>query len=180
MIEPFNRLPRPSGAGQWTEIRFAIDANEPPRGCPVANWPDPEVTELGVEIVAHGAVVTVTLPIDEAKMWSRAFVAAVAAAHREAFGDPDVLFEDDELGDLPILEEYEPRPGILVRADTDGTTALVRFHVAVDIEGTSLSTTDLRDSLVGHLVDRFNVADVLVSAGEVLRGTAWSFGPSPD
>ncbi len=161
------------------EVRFAVETSEAPLAYPTTSWPDPAATEIEVELIAHGVHVTMTLPIEGARAWAGELFAAVSVAYREATGDPHAL-SDDEFAALPDPEGYDPGPGVLVQADTDDTPALVQFHAVVDIEGTCLSTADLRAGLVEHLRDRFNVAHVAVSAGDVLRGTSWSFGPTAD
>jgi hypothetical protein len=158
------------------EMRFVVETSEAPLAYPGACWPDTAVTELEVEMIAHGVRVTMVLPVDGARAWAGELFGAVSVAYREATGDPHAL-SDDDLAALGDPEAYDPGPGVLVRADGDDTPALVRFHVAVDIAGACLSTPDLRAGLVEHLRDRFNVSHVAVSAGDVVGGTPWSFGP---
>jgi hypothetical protein len=179
MTEPNTPSPAPNAPVSLADLRFAVDTSEAPLAYPLGRWPDPTVTEVDVELIAHGALVTMTLPLDGARAWAGELFAAVSVAYREATGDPHTL-TDDELSALPDSEGYDPGPGVLVRAGAEDAPALVRFHVAVDIQGACLSTPDLRAALVDHLGDRFNVSHVAVSAGDVIRGTEWSFGPPAD
>lgn len=152
------------------ELRFAIDATEAPLAYPTASYPDPDVAEqLEVELAGPGLLATLVLPIAEARSWAGELFAAVSVAYREATGDPHAP-TDFELASLPPADSYDPGPGVLVVGGDDDTPARVRFHLAVDIAGHCLSTAELRAALVEHLVERFNLAHVGVSAGEPLAG----------
>ena len=92
----------------------------------------------------------------------------MSVAYREVTGDPHAL-TDDEIASLPPPDAYQPGPGLLLAGD-DASPARARFHIAVDIEAEFLSTGGLRAAIVEALCERFNVAQVGVSAGEPIAG----------
>jgi hypothetical protein len=151
------------------ELRFPVDAGEPPLAYPGAARGDRPVDQLEVELAGPGLLATLVLPIGDARSWAGELFTAVAVAYREATGDPYAL-TDFELATLPPADAYDPGPGVLVHGEDDDTPARVRFHVAVDISGHCLSTADLRAALVEHLASRFNVTHIGVSHGETLDG----------
>ena len=152
------------------ELRFAVDATEAPLAYPQLCYPDPDVVgQLEVELAGPGLLATLILPIDQARTWAGELFSAVAVAYREATGDPHAL-TDLELASLPPADGYDPGPGVLVVGADDDNPARVRFHIAVDIAGHSMSTAELRAGIVEHLADRFNVAHMAVSVGEPLAG----------
>lgn len=145
------------------DIRVPIDAGEAPYGY------DDLDGRLAVEIaLAGGGILTLVLPIDQARTWAGDLFAAVAVAYRETTADPHAL-TDVELAELGDPNGYDPGPGPLVTGDDHGP-ARVRFQALVDIEGACLNTPSLRTDIVEALA-RFNTTRVAVSTGEPLAGT---------
>jgi hypothetical protein len=160
MIGPF---PAPG------ELRFSVDADEPPLAYPDDPWPTPADAEaLAVQVAGPGLRATLVLPMDAARWWAGELYAAVSVAYRQATGDPHAL-SDEELAALPPAESYAPGPGLLVEGE-GATPARVRFHIALDVEGAMVNTEAWRAALVEMLLDRFGLAGVAVSAGEPLAG----------
>jgi hypothetical protein len=164
-----HRPPMTADLGPMVELRFTVDATEPPLAYPGVSYPETAAVEdLEVELAGPGVLATLVVPLRDARAWAGELFGAVAVAYREATGDPHAL-TDFELAELGNLDAYDPGPGVLVQGDDDAP-ARVRFHVAIDICGACLSTADLRAGIVEHLAGRFHVAHVGVSQGEPLAG----------
>lgn len=147
---------------RWAELHVAVD----PDDLPLAMVFGDQVT------IAVGDDATITcelqVPLDRVREWAGDLYAAVSVAYREATGDPHAL-SDEELAMLPPADAYDPGPGPLVTEDEHGP-AVVRFHVAVDVQARCLDVPALRAALVEALAGRFNTIRVAVSAGEPLAG----------
>lgn len=155
------------------EVRFTVDPTETPLAYPAAAWPDGRVADLDVELAGPGVVAALTVPLAGARAWAGELFSAVSVAYWEVTGDPHAL-TDLELASLPDSDAYDPPAGVLVHGEDDDSRAQVRFYLAVDIQGRSLSTADLRAALVDHLSARFNISRVAVSKGDVIAGRPWS------
>jgi hypothetical protein len=151
------------------ELRFVVNTDQPPLAWVEHGWPGHQPEQIEVDLIAAGVAATLVVPIGSARAWAGELFSAVAAAYREATGDPHAL-TDQELAELGDPDAYDPGRGLLARADDDEHPARVRFHIALDIKGQCLSTADLRAAVVEHLAGRFNVAHVAVSSGDVLAG----------
>jgi hypothetical protein len=117
------------------------------------------------------------LAVDQARSWAGEVFAAISAAYREATGDPHAL-SDAELATLPPADAYGPGPGAHFCGDDHGP-AVVRFHIAIDVQGECLDAGPIRAGLVEHLTERFNTTRVAVSAGFAISGQV-SPAPGPD
>lgn len=154
----------PARAGQ-IELRLPVDGAEAPYA-----YPDGEGC-LSLEVaLSGGGYASLVLPTGDARRWAGEAFAAISVAYREATGDPHALSEE-ELAALPPADAYAPGPGLYLCAEGEGP-ALMRFHVAVDVEGECLDEGRLRAALVDELTERFNLARVGVSAGLVISGRA--------
>src|SRR5260370_577788 len=116
------------------ELRFSVDADEPPLAYPDGPWPPPAHAEaLAVQVAGPGLRATLVLPMDAARWWAGELYAAVSVAYREATGDPHAL-SDAELAALPPAESWRPGPGLLLEG-VGAAPARVRFHIALDVQG---------------------------------------------
>jgi len=165
----------PEGMGPVAELRFALDPTEAPLAFPISGGPDRAAGDVEVEVVGPGVRAELILPLAGARAWAGELFAAVSVAYREATGDPHAL-TDAELASLGEPNSYDPGPGVVVHA-SDDVPARVRFQLVVDIEGRSLSTADLRAALVEDLTERFNVARVAASCGQIVAGHLWPSVP---
>jgi hypothetical protein len=76
---------------------------------------------------------------------------------------------DDEITGLTRVG-YDPLPGIYVSGD-ESCPARVRFEVAFDVLGISLSTGRLRAAIVAALEENFQTDHICVSEGRPVTGT---------
>jgi hypothetical protein len=149
------------------ELRIHIDTDDPLL-CWADTYPEAEATHLALELSSPGLVATLVVPTTAARSWAGELYEAVSVAHREATGDPTrspIWSFRACLLPMPTT----PGPGLVVQGDEEHP-AMVRFHVALDIEGICLSTAELRAGLVEALSKRFNTARAVVSAGEAISG----------
>src|SRR5260370_37583839 len=92
------------------ELRFSVDADEPPLAYPDDPWPTPAHAEaLAVQVAGPGLRATLVLPMDAARWWAGALYAARSAAYREATGDPPAP-SGAELAARPPAEAWRPAP----------------------------------------------------------------------
>ncbi len=123
----------------------------------------------GLEVaLSVGGYANLVLAVDQARSWAGEVFAAISAAYREATGDPHAL-SDAELAALPLADAYGPGPGAHFCGDDHGP-AVVRFHIAIDVQGECLDAGPIRAGLVEHLTERFNTTRVAVSAGFAISG----------
>lgn len=162
-------IPDREAAPSPLELRFEIGPAEAPLAYPVIGWPEQPVAELEVEMVGPGVLANLIVLLAGPRAWAGELFSAVSVAHREATGDPHAL-TDAELAELPDPEADTPGPGVVVRGQDDGTPARVRICLAVEIQDECLSTVELRATLIEHLAERFNIARVGVSAGDIVAG----------
>jgi hypothetical protein len=93
--------------------------------------------------------------------------ASVASAYREATGDPHAM-SDEQIAGL-TKTGYDPLPGVHVSGD-QSCPARVRFEVAFDVLGISLSTGRLRAAIVAALEENFQTDHICVSDGQPITG----------
>lgn len=149
-------------AGGPVEVRFPVETSVPP-------WAHARRDVVEVEAVGPGGVVTLELPIEDARAWSAETFAAVSRAYREATGDPHAL-TDAELAELPDPNRYHRSRSTLVQG-TQAEPAQVRFHIALTIAGQALSTSMLTEAIIDTLLHRFNTIEVLIDDGTPITGT---------
>lgn len=123
---------------------------------------------LAFEVAGPGVLATLVLPLEKAREWAGELFAAVSVAYREATGDPHAL-SDEEIAGLAKVG-YDPPPGVHVSGD-ECSPARVRFEVAFDVLGISLSTGRLRAAIVTALAENFQSDHVCVSEGQPITGT---------
>ncbi|MFV0318268.1 MAG: hypothetical protein ACK5O2_15070 [Microthrixaceae bacterium] len=88
----------------------------------------------------------------------------MTVAHRDATGDPHAL-TGEELAAVCDPNGYDPASTRLHLVGTDDAPARMRFTIAIDIAGLSLSDGPLRAGLVEALTTRFNTTRIAVSNG---------------
>lgn len=155
-------VPEEVYAGGPVEIRFPVETAVPP-------WAHARREVVEVEAVGPGGVVTLELPIEDARAWSAEVFGVVSRAYREATGDPHAL-TDAELAELPDPNRYHRGRSTLVQG-TQAEPAQVRFHIALTIAGQALSTSMLAEAIIDTLLHRFNTIEVLVDDGTPIAGT---------
>lgn len=144
------------------EVHVPVDAADVPYGWTEGNQ---IIIECGL---ANDGLLELTLPLDDARMWAGELFSAVTVAHRDATGDPYAL-TDEELAGLADPHAYEPATTLHL-VGTDDAPARMRFTIAIDITGLSLSDGPLRAALVEQLAARFNTTHIAVSNGEAIDG----------
>lgn len=145
------------------ELRLPIDGTEAPFA-----YPDTDGC-LALEVaLACGGYASLVLPTADARHWAGAAFAAISGAYAEATGDPHALSEE-ELAALPPASVYHPGPGLHLCAEGEHS-AVMRFHLVVDVAGECLDEALLRSALVEEISERFKVARVAVSAAFALSG----------
>lgn len=142
------------------DIHVPVDTADVPYG-----WT--EGNQLIIETsLAHDGLLELTLPLDDAREWAAELFSAVTIAHRDATGDPHAS-TDQELAGLTDPHAYEPDMTLHL-IGTDEHPARMRFTIAIDITGLSLSDGPLRAALVEALATRFNTTHIAVSNGEAI------------
>jgi len=154
-----------TGNFEPTEMRFQVDADEPPLCYPDGHL-KPE--NLAVEIAGPSVLATLVLPVDKAREWAGELFSAVSVAYRELTGDPHAL-SDGEIAGLTEVG-YDPPFGTHVSSD-ECSPARVRFEVSFDILGLSLATGRLRAAIVEALEENFQTDHICVSEGQPITGT---------
>ena len=152
-----------------TDIRFVVDTEEMPLCYPEGCRPAAE--RVVVEIAGEHLLVTLVLPIETAREWAGELFAGVSSAHREATGDPHAMSADEVAGFTRA--GYDPPPGVHVSGE-ECSPARVRFEVAFDVLGLSLSTGNLRAAIVAALQENFQTDHICVSDGQPITGTVAS------
>jgi hypothetical protein len=148
-----------------TDIRFAVDTEEMPLSYP--EWRGQVARRLVVEVPGQHLLVSLVLPIETAREWAGELFAGVASAYREATGDAHAM-SDEEVAGFPRAG-YDPPPGIHVSGE-ECSPARVRFEVAFDVLGLSLSTGRLRAAIVTALQENFQTDHIRVSDGQPITG----------
>lgn len=144
------------------EVHVPVDATEAPYG-----WTEGSQILVECALVNDG-LLSLTLPLDDAREWAADLFAAVTVEHRDATGDPHAL-TDAELDTICDPNAYEPATRLTL-VGTDDAPARMRFTIAIDIAGLHLSDGPLRAALVEQLTTRFNTASIAVSNGEAIDG----------
>ena len=139
------------------EVHAPVDTTEAPYG-----WTDRN--QIIIECaLAHDGLLSLTLPLDDAREWAGELFAAVTVEHRDATGDPHA-FTDAELAGIADPNAYEPATRLHL-VGTDDAPARMRFTIAIDIAGLHLADGPLRAGLVEQLTARFNTTRIAVSNG---------------
>jgi hypothetical protein len=149
-----------------TDIRFAVDTEEMPFSYP--EWRGQVAQRLVVEVPGRHLLVSFVLPIETAREWAGELFAGVSSAYREATGDPHAMSADEVAGFTRA--GYDPPPGVHVSGE-ECSPARVRFEVAFDVLGLSLSTGNLRAAIVTALEENFQADRICVSEGRPITGT---------
>jgi hypothetical protein len=154
-----------TNAFEPAELRFHVDADEAPLCYPESRAGH---ENLAIEVAGPNVLATLVLPLGKAREWSSELFGAVSVAYRELTGDPHALCDYEIAGLVKI--GYDPPPGIHVTGD-ESSPARVRFEVAFDVLGLSLSTGNLRAAIVAALQENFQTDHICVSDGQPITGT---------
>jgi hypothetical protein len=149
-----------------TDIRFAVDTEEMPLSYP--EWRGQAAQRLVVEVPGRHLLVSFVLPTETAREWAGELFAGVASAYREATGDPHAMSAEEVAGFTRA--GYDPPAGIHVSGE-ECSPARVRFEVAFDVLGLSLSIGNLRAAIVAALQENFQTDHICVSDGQPITGT---------
>ena len=148
-----------------TDIRFAVDTEQEPLCYP--EWSGEVAKRLVVEVPGQHLLVTLVLPPETAREWAAELFAGVASAYREATGDPHAMSDEEVAGFARA--GYDPPPGIHLSGE-ECSPARVRFTVAFDVLGLSLSTGNISAAIVAALQENFQTDHVTVSDGLPISG----------